>query len=349
MHHNKMKYNLYTTSRKAWDAMLKTIKQAKKSIYIEMYIFSNDTFQSHDFISVLKKKANEGVRVIIIADAFGSDALKKDVSNAIEKTKIEFIFFSHWIRHIHRKILIVDEKIAFIGGVNIKKSFIHWNDLQLKLSGRIVKKILKSFAYTYAMSGGKDTKILKIRESIFSGKIKHLFIEHWPIRNIHTLKSHYIEKIGSAQTSIKIVTPYFTPPRWLISLLDNAIRRNVNVEILIPQKSDVPIIDRVSQRYIYELHLLGIKFYLNKSMNHAKLLIIDNKEGLLGSQNIDPLSFEINTEAGIFFQEKKLLNELSVIIEKWKKNSIKFESKQYKMKPIDYVITVVMRLFWPIL
>lgn len=344
-----MKYELYTTSKKAWDAMLKTIKQAKKSIYIEMYIFSNDTFQSHDFISALKKKASEGVRVIIIADAFGSDTLKKEVSTAVEETKIEFIFFSHWIRHIHRKIMIIDEKIAFIGGVNIKKSFIHWNDLQLKLGGKIVKKILESFAYTYAMSGGKDARILKLREHKFSGKIKHLLIEHWPIRNIHTLKNHYIEKISNAQTSIKIVTPYFTPPRWLISLLDNAIRRKIDVEILIPQKSDVPIIDRVSRRYIYELHAMGIKFYLNKSMNHAKLLIIDNKEGLLGSQNIDHLSFEMNTEAGIFFQDKKLLNELSAVIEKWKRNSIKFESVQYKMKPLDYIITVIMRLFWPIL
>jgi len=344
-----MKYSLYTTSEKAWDAMLDAIVHAKKSIYIEMYIFSNDTFQSHDFVNTLRQKAEEGVRVVIIADAFGSEALKKEVSSEIEKSKIEFIFFSHWIRHIHRKILIVDEKIAFIGGVNIKKSFIHWDDLQLKLSGRIVKRILRSFSYTYAMSGGTNDKILKYRETKFAGRIKHLLVDHWPIRNINTLKKHYIEKINDANKSIQIVTPYFTPPRWLISLLDNAIRRGVKIEILIPAQSDLPIVDRLNYNYINKLHALGIDFYLNNKMNHAKLLVIDGKEGLIGSQNIDPLSFELNTEAGIFFQDKKLLNELSVIIEGWKNNSIKFESGKYKMKLIDYVILIAIKIFRPIL
>jgi len=344
-----MKYNLYTTSEKAWDAMLETIQQARKSIYIEMYIFSNDTFQSHDFISALKQKADEGVRVVIIADAFGSESLKKEVSHEIEKSKIEFIFFSHWLRHIHRKILIVDEKIAFIGGVNIKKSFIHWDDLQLKVNGLIVKRILRSFAYTYAMSGGTNPKILKRRENKFSGRVKNLLIDHWPIRNINTLKKHYIEKINDAEKSIQIVTPYFTPPRWLISLLDNASRRGVKIEILIPAESDLPIVDRLNYNYINKLNALGIDFYLNNKMNHAKLLIIDGKEGLIGSQNIDPLSFELNTEAGIFFKEKKLLDELSVIIEGWKNNSIKFEAGKYKMKLVDYVILVARKIFWPIL
>ena len=329
--------------------MLGDIKLARKSIYIEMYIFSNDTFQSHDFITELKKKADEGLRVVIIADAFGSDTLKKEVSSEIEKSKIEFIFFSHWIRHIHRKILIIDDRIAFIGGVNIKKSFIHWNDLQLKITGKITKRILKSFAYTYAMSGGKNEAILKHREMQATARIKNYFFEHWPIRNIHSLKNSYIEKISNAKTSIQIVSPYFTPPRWLISLLDNAIRRGVKIEIYIPQKSDIPIMDKLNYQYIHTLHALGINFYLNKTMNHAKLLIIDGKEGLIGSQNIDPLSFGINVEAGIFFQDKKLLTELSVVVERWKKNSIKFVPWKYKMKLVDYVIFGIMKVFRPIL
>lgn len=329
--------------------MLETIKKAQKSIFIEMYIFSNDTFQSHDFLSHLKKKAEDGLTVVVIADAFGSDDLKKEVTNTLKESKIEFIFFSHWLRHIHRKILIVDEKIAFVGGVNIKKKFSKWNDLQIQLNGKIVKKILKSFAYTYKMSGGKNNKILNYRQNILSGKLKHLFIEHWPIKNINTLKSHYIEKINGAQNNIKIVTPYFTPPRWLISLLDNASRRGVKIEILVPQKTDIAIANRISYYYIYKLRDLNIDFYLNKKMNHAKLLLIDDKEGLIGSQNIDPLSFEINTEAGLFFQNKKLINELSTVINNWKKKSIRFNTAKYKMRLIDYVIMIIVKIFWPIL
>jgi cardiolipin synthase len=344
-----MKYRLYTTSYKAWDAMIESIEQAKKSIYIEMYIFLDDTKKSHDFIGKLKQKAREGVRVIIVADAFGSKILKNEIAKNIERSGVEFLFFSNWLRHIHRKVLIVDEKIAFIGGVNIGKRFSHWNDLQLKLRGRTVKTLLKSFAYTYEMAGGKDKKILKYRERKFSYKLRFWIVEHWPNRNIYTLKNHYIEKITRAEKCIQIATPYFTPPRWLISLLDDAIRRGVRVEILIPRKVDWKIMNLLNYRYMRNLYPLGISFYLGNKMNHAKLLMIDEQEGLIGSQNLDMLSFELNSEVGIFFQEKKLLMELSRIVSHWKHNSIKFQPSHYKMKLLDYAILALMKILHPIL
>ncbi len=344
-----MKYQIYTTSMKAWDAMIEAIDQAEKSIYIEMYIFLDDTAQSHDFIGKLKQKARSGVRVVIVADAFGSSVLKKDLADDIADSGIELLFFSNWLRHIHRKVLIVDEKIAFIGGVNIGKSFAHWNDLQIKLGGRIVNRILRSFAYTYAMAGGKNPEILKFREGKFGNRLKSRLIEHWPSKNIHTLKSLYVEKITAAKKSIRIVTPYFTPPRWLISLLDDAARRNVKVEIFIPQKSDFKISTILNYRYISKLHPMGIKFFLSKNMNHAKLLIIDDAEVLIGSQNIDPLSFDINYEMGIFFQDRHLLKELSAVIQEWKNNSLEFKPGLYKMRLIDYVVLGVTKMLHPIL
>lgn len=329
--------------------MIKEIGRAQKSIYIEMYIFLDDTTESHDFIGKLKQKAREGVRIIIVADAFGSNELKKETVASIRESGIEFIFFSHWLRHIHRKILVVDKNIAFIGGVNIGKSFLRWNDLQLRLSGKMVRKILRSFAYTYAMAGGKDNKILKLREGKIITRIKSQLIENWPIKNVYSLKSHYIEKVSGAKKSIRIVTPYFTPPRWLISLLDDAIRKGVRVEILIPKKVEWEIFTSLNFRYINKLHIMGIRFYLAKNMNHSKLLLIDNKEGLIGSQNIDPISFEINYETGIFFKEKKLLQELSLIFEKWKRNSKPFEPKNYHMRPIDYLVLAITKILHPIL
>ncbi len=329
--------------------MLESIDQAKKSIYIEMYIFSDDTKKSHDFIGKLKQKAREGLRVVIVADAFGSKTLKNEIAKNIEKSGVEFLFFSNWLRHIHRKILIVDEKTAFIGGVNIGKRFTHWNDLQIKLSGRTVKNILRSFAYTYKMAGGKDKKIIAFRDRKFSSKLKFWIIEHWPNRNIHTLKNHYIEKITRAEKSILITTPYLTPPRWLISLLDDAIRRKVRVEILIPKKVDWQIMNLINQRYMRNLHPLGINFYIVNQMNHSKLLIIDKEEALVGSQNLDILSFELNIEAGVFFREKKLVQEILNVTELWKKNSSKFKPSHYKMKMIDWIILALLKMLHPIL
>lgn len=344
-----MKYQLYTTSTKTWDSMIEAIENAQKSIYIEMYIFLDDTVESHDFIGKLKQRAAEGKKVIIVADAFGSMELSKETIASIRKSGIELIFFSHWLRHIHRKILVIDEKIAFIGGVNIGKRFIYWNDLQLKIGGIMVKKILRSFAYTYEMAGGKNLKILKLREKKFARKIKSQLIENWPIKNIYSMKEHYIEKIKNAQKSIGIITPYFSPPRWLISLLDDAIRRGVVVEILIPKKVDWKICTSLNYHFMYKLHSLGIRFYLLDKMNHSKLLLIDHEQGLIGSQNFDLISFEYNSEAGIFFKDKKLIKDLHELFEKWKKRAIIFEPKKYKMRAVDYLIFMLVRILRPIL
>lgn len=344
-----MKYSLYTTSYKAWDAMLKSIEDAQKSIFLEMYIFLDDTKQSHDFIGKLKEKASKGLKIVIVADAFGSKALKKEIVKEMQGAGIEFLFFSHWLRHIHRKVLIVDEKIAFIGGVNIGKRFSQWHDLQIKLQGRTVKTILRSFAYTYQMAGGKNKKIISYRNKKFTSKLKFWLLEHWPNKNIHTLKNHYVEKITKAEKSIQLTTPYFTPPRWLVSLLDDASRRNVKVEILIPEKVDWKIMNILNYRYMRSLHPLGINFYLQKEMNHAKLLVIDEKEALIGSQNLDLLSFELNLEAGVFSEDKKLLKELKLIIRQWKQNSIEFKPSHYKMKILDWIILGLLKILHPML
>ncbi len=344
-----MDYNLYTTSLRAWDAMFEAIDHAQKSIYLEMYIFLDDTAKSHNFIGKLKEKSRQGIEIVIIADAFGSSNLKGKIANDLKKSGIEFIFFSHWLRHIHRKILIVDGKVAFIGGVNIGKRFRHWKDLQLQLKGMIVKKIIQSFAYTYKMSGGKNKKILKYSEKKFSNKLRFWLVEHYPIKNIYTLKNHYIEKITNAKEKIQIVTPYFTPPRWLISLLDDAIARGVKVEIFIPKKVDWQIMNLFNYRYMHNMHALGINFYLSKTMNHSKLLLIDNTEGLIGSQNIDLFSFHLNTEAGIFFREKKLLKEMEQTIKIWRHDSTKFEPTRHKMKISDYFILAILKILHPIL
>jgi len=344
-----MRYHLFTTSIKAWDAMLSAIQKAEKSIFLESYIFSDDTKKSHDFIGWLRKKATSGVSVVAVVDAFGSRKLKNKIEKLNQKTQIEFLFFSHWLRHIHRKVLIVDEKIAFIGGVNIGRKFQSWNDLHLQLSGKIINRILKSFAYTYTMAGGKKTEILAYQQKKFGQKIKFWLIEHWPIRNIYTLKKHYIEKINSAQKSILIITPYFTPPRWLISLLDNAIRRGVKIEILIPKKVDWKIMDIINYRFMCSLYPLGINFFLSPKMNHSKLLLIDEKDCLIGSQNIDLLSFNINMEIGIFFHNKELLGQLLKTIAQWKKNSISFQPDKYRLRWLDYFILMLLKILRPIL
>jgi len=344
-----MRYRFYTTSKKAWDGMFKAISEATKSIYLEMYIFLDDTSVTHDFLGMLKSKASQGVEVVIIADAYGSHNLKPLAVSQLKEAGIEFIFFSHWLRHTHRKFLIIDEKIAFLGGVNIEEKIRNWRDLQIKLQGRIVKPILKSFAYAYKMSGGKKMSILKYNNYSFTKRIKSWLLDNWSnTQHSYYLNNYYRIKIIEAQKSIQIVTPYLLPPRWLLALFDNAVRRGVSVEIIMPQTTDVNFLNKINYLNACRLSAFGVKCYFMPVMTHAKLMLVDDEEGVIGSQNLDVLSFGLNMEAGIFFRQKNIISSLYNLINKWKNEAVLFLPKEQKISWLDRLFISIFKFFYPI-
>lgn len=344
-----MKYNLYTTSHKAWDAMFKAIKGAQKSIYLEMYILANDTTKTHDFFGLLKQKAQSGVEVAVIADSFGSHALPLKAIREIRSSGVEFIFFSHWLKRSHRKILIVDKNIAFLGGVNIKENSRDWRDLQVKISGAPAKMLLKSYANSYYRAGGRKDSIVRFSYEPFPKKIKNWVLDNWP--NTHkryNLNRYYHKKISDAQSLLQIVTPYLLPPRWLLVAVDDACRRGVRVEMIVPKNTDIKILDRMNFINVYRLTKVGVKFYISDAMNHAKIMTIDNKEVAIGSQNFDILSFRLNYEAGMFSKQKDLVSDVGQIISKWKKEATPFNQKAKSMSFFDKILFSILKIFYPI-
>ncbi|HNX10623.1 MAG TPA: phosphatidylserine/phosphatidylglycerophosphate/cardiolipin synthase family protein [bacterium] len=345
-----MKYHLYTTSKKAWDAIIKDISRAQKSIYIEMYIFLDDTQESHDFIGILKHKAQLGLKVAIIADAFGSYAIKKQTVSDLRQAGVDFHFFSHFWRRTHRKIVLIDERLAYLGGVNIEKKILYWDDLQIKLGGKkTVKGVLRSFAQVYRACGGLDKNIIRYYNQSLIKKIKSLVLENLPGKSRRALGDYYRRQVISAKRSIKLITPYFIPPRWLMTLLDDAIRRNVEVKIIIPRDTDIRFINRINYYYAAKLQPLGIKFFASPKMNHAKAMIIDDEEGLIGSQNLDLLSFNWNFEIGVFFRQKKTVKDLKAIFHRWEKRSIPFPNLEIKLNILDKITAKLIRLFLSII
>lgn len=344
-----MKYKFYTTSEKAWDAMLKAISDARKSIYLEMYIFIDNT-ENYNFFEIVKQKARAGVRVKIIIDSLGSFELKSQAIKEIRASGIELIFFSYWLQRTHKKILAVDEKIAFIGGVNIHKIFRKWNDLQMRFEGQIVKSIIRSFARTYRNCGGKDPEILSYtsNKGILS-KTKLWILEHWQLRNKRFITQYYRESIRNAKEHIIITTPYLAPPKWLVGELHQAVLKGLDVEIILPKETDFWIMNRVNYFYIFRLHHLGIKFYLQKEMNHSKAMLIDDMEGIVGSQNIDSFSFEYNVEAGAVFRDKDMVRNLREIMDNWKRASNVFESPMNNPLWFDYILAPLIRIFQSII
>ena len=302
--------------------MIGSIEGAQRSILIEMYVFLDDT--KHDFIGKIAQKAKEGVRVIIIADLFGSSELKKESVKKLRDSGVEFFFFNQWLRRTHRKIMIIDGETAFIGGVNIGRNFSLWSDLHLKISNRaIVHSIARSFANTYAAVGGKDHSILKMEKRKISSKLKSLIIHHWPsARKRNRLKNLYVEKISRARKNIIITTPYLAPPFWLARLLRSAVDHGIEVEIIIPKKTNHVLADKINYFLMRRLNRAGIRFLLFPEMNHSKSLLIDDKECLIGSQNLDILSFYLNPELSIISKDKRLVRDFGRIIRGWKKIAV---------------------------
>jgi len=345
-----MKYRFYTTSQRAWDGMFKAISQAQKTIYIEMYIFLDNTQSTHNFLGLLKEKSHAGLEVVIIADAIGSFYLHNSAIRELREAGIEFIYYSHWLRRTHRKILIIDNKLAFIGGVNIEEKLRHWRDLQVRIDGKVVLPLLQSFAYVYEIVGGKKESILQYSRVPLVKKINSWITDTIVGKSkLYNLSNYYKEKIGSAKTSVKIVTPYLLPPRRLIAMLDVACLRGVNVEMLIPNDTDVKILNKVNYLNACRLSAFGVKFYLMPMMNHAKIMIIDDEEGLIGSQNMDVLSFNMNMEAGVFFQQKQAVKDLIKLFEHWRGESISFNATNKKIKWYDKILIAIFKLFYPIM
>ena len=339
-----MFYKFYSNSEKSWKAMFEAISLAERSVYLEMYIFQDD-MPEYDFLKLLKEKAKMGVGVKIILDSFGSSSLSKDAVSELKEAGAEVFFLSYFLHHTHRKVLVVDESIAFIGGVNFHQSASLWNDLVVRVKGKLIFSILKSFAKVYIECGGKDPSILIYHKKIIKDKMHDWLVEHFPIRNKFTLKKIYKEHLLRAEKNIILITPYFMPRRWLIGLLHQAVLRGVKVEVLVPEKTDYYIIDRVNYFFMYKLSMLGVKIYLEKEMNHAKVMLVDSKEGIVGSNNLDYLSFELNSEVGIFLQDPNAIKKLIKITEEWKKDTIIFDSKNQKPVILDYLLSPIIGFF----
>ena len=338
-----MKHRFYTTSEKAWDGMLEAISGAKQSIYLEMYIFADNT-PDHGFFDMLARKAKEGVRVRVIIDALGSNELQPSSVAHAKDAGVELFFFSYWLQHTHKKILVVDEKIAFIGGVNIHRIIKKWNDLQIRVKGPVVRSIIRSFARTYQMCGGTDPRVLAWNnKKTRITRARLWIIEHWQLESRRTVKKYYKHAIRNARKNITIVTPYFAPQRWLVGALHQAMLRGVAVHILLPEYTDLWHMNRINYFYMHRLRSLGATIYLSPEMNHAKAMLIDDEEGMVGSQNIDPLSFQYNMEAGVFFREEAMVKDLKEIIKKWKERSFAFDPSTKKPKWFDYALSPVIR------
>ncbi len=349
-----MNHTFFTTPQKTFESMIADIKSAKKSIYLESFILK-DGHLTNNFFEALKTSSRNGITVKIIVDIVGHFYSGRIDKIDLEKAGIEILFFNRWFYRSHRKILILDNTIAYIGGLNITGKNARQFDLHMRLCGLIVKPILHSFSRIYKIAGGEDqgilklikhTQVFKLREKLY--KTKLWFIENWPIKGKSELKEYYLESFKNSKESIEIVTPYFVPHAWLISAIEKAAKRGVSIKLIIPEKTDFWLTEMANFLFAHQLKDILSIFVVPEGI-HAKVLLIDSCEGLVGSNNIDALSFDKNFEASVIFRKKDMVIDLIAILDHWKNIAIPLHKTDFKIKWYHKILMLLVKMIHPIL
>jgi cardiolipin synthase A/B len=338
-----MEYQVLDDPLKFYSLMLGDIERAKKYVYLETYKFAND-YIGIKFRDALTRKANEGVDVKILIDSWGRGPVSETFFEEMvrhggevkffEKIKLNTDIFTRGHRRDHRKILVIDDEIAYMGSMNITGYNLNWRELALRIKGEMSLIFRKVFMQNFIAF---NPYIIQ-KKLTFTRKIKFgnwELIRDVPSIPLQRLKKKYAQMIREAETSVLIETPYFLPG-WLLrkSIMD-AAKRGVDVRVIMPKHSDVRMIDILRNKYLGILHKNNVKLLFFGPHNlHAKLMVIDNSIFSISSANFDYRSFRYQYEIALIGTEPEVLAQLQEHINVTLANSEEFNYAQYLHRPL---------------
>ncbi len=314
-------------AKNAYDSMLEAIERARHHIHFEFYTIRDDRV-GRMFLEALVRKAHEGVRVRVIYDGIGSYKLTQVYLQRLQEAGIEayaflpplIAFFDKRMNYRnHRKIVVVDGKTGFLGGINIGDEYLgrnprlgFWRDTHLRLEGDSVYYLQHTFLTDWSFVCGQkltDSELFpehEWRESSFVQLIASGPDAHWD-----SILEMYFGGIIAAKKRIYITTPYFIPDMSIIMGLKTAAISGVDVRIIIPNKADSRIVQYASRSYIKELLQAGVRFYLyRKGFIHAKIMLVDQLLATVGTANLDMRSFFSNFELNAVLFDRKPIAQL---------------------------------------
>ena len=324
-----------------FNAMLEDIENAQKCVYIETYKFGNDNIGER-FRDVLTRRAQEGIKIFILIDSWGAQ-VSQSFFRELEKfggevrffMKIRFFwdFFTKNHRRNHRKLLLVDDNISYIGSANIAGHSLNWCESMLRLDNPELNEHFKTiFKEDFKMYNRYVFKKPGLTRLISCG-------EYDILRDVPSITSQKIKKrfenlIKGARRRIVIETPYFLPGFLLRKAMADAVKRGVDVTVIIPRNSDVHMVDLVRSRYLGMLHKIGVnfRFYLPNNL-HAKLLLIDGELFSLGSANFDYRSFRYQHEIVLIGKDVEIMKQLKSHVSNSLSNSSPFDYDEWLRRP----------------
>jgi cardiolipin synthase len=304
--------------------MFEDMRQARHHLHIEFYIVDDDEV-GNEFKQILIDKSREGVEVRMIVDDVGSRKLPRRFFRELRSAGVEVhvslpVFFPYLTGKAnfrnHRKIVVIDGKTGYLGGINIadrytnrNKALRYWRDTQLRIAGEAVKSLQIHFMQMWKFSSGKTLPINTLYFPEVKVSENHLMQitasgpdDDWP-----SIMQAMLMAINTAEDYIYITTPYFIPNDEIVTALQIAALGGVDVQVLVPKKGDSPLTQAASMGYIRQMLEAGVKVHrYTKGFIHAKTIVIDDTVSTIGTTNMDNRSFNLNFEINAFVYDRSV-------------------------------------------
>lgn len=352
------------TYRSFFEAM----EKATHHIHLEFYIFRDDNIGTQ-IQELLIKKAQKGVEVRLIYDGYGSFNLNKDFLKKLEGNGVQTVSFSPLLLPIrnkridyrnHRKILVVDGKIGFVGGINIgdeylgkTPEFTYWRDTHLRIEGDGVKFLQHIFLQDWSFVAKEKISGNWYYPSCPDDLGKELIqiAASGPDSPWEAIMQMYFSMIATAEESIYLTTPYFIPNESISMAIRNAALSGLDVRIIIPGKPDNKFVLWASMSYLKRLLEAGVRVYqYQKGFIHSKTLVVDGLVSSIGTANMDLRSFKLNFEVNAFIYNEGVSKNLMEDFFNDLKNCQEINYYEYKNRSLlQKFLESLARLFSPLL
>jgi cardiolipin synthase len=324
--------------------LFQTIRQAKHHIHLEYFNFRNDSI-ANSLFDLLAEKVKEGVEVRAMFDAFGNwsnnKPLKKRHLKSISDRGIEIVKFDPinfpWVNHAihrdHRKIVVIDGKIGYTGGMNIADYYINglpkigkWHDMHIHLEGDAVRYLQGIFLTMWNRETGQHIggpayfpDVPQFPDSVAE---EIAIVDRTPRETPRSISHAYTASIRAAQKNIRIVNPYFVPTKSIRKAIKSALKKGTEVEIMIPSVSDIYFTPEASFYIVHKLMKKGAKIYLfNGGFHHSKIMMVDSTFCTVGTANLNSRSLRYDYETNAFIFDPTTTHQLNEMFERDKQNS----------------------------
>ncbi len=358
--------SLLIDGKNTFDAIFASLEKATDYILIQFYIFQDDTL-GRELKDILKRKAADGVRIYFLYDQIGCHALPEKYLADLRKGVIHVAGFKTTFGPTfrfqinfrnHRKLVVIDGKVAFVGGLNVGDKYLgknpkygHWRDTHLCITGPAVQSVQLTFVEDWYWARGEVPEMSW--QPVFSpeGDKPLLVLPTGPADKLDTCLLFFIQAINSAKKRVWITSPYFVPNDEIKVALRLAVLRGVDVRILLPERTDHTLVHLAGFTYYPTETEFPVRLFRYKNgFHHQKAVLIDDDLAAIGSANLDHRSFHLNFEIMIIAHDKDFAAEVTTMLEEDFSKSTEILPGAFDAKPFWFRLAAhLARLFSPVL